>query len=287
MIASTAAPVSRPTVEEVHFTSGAYRLFGKLRVHDEAAPTILLLHGLGFHSFEYDSLAPLLARGGFNSLAFDHRCHGRSDGPRGHWVLADLVEDAANAVEFLSRRVSGRIGAFGNSLGAIVGIHVAVREPRISSLVASGCPTRVADFAATRFRKRLLALIQALARVVPFRVSVNHFVPYRRILLNTQLIERVNRDPLIADARRFAPATYADMFEWNALQVVGRLSIPVLVLYATRDGLQPARQSTMLFEAARGVKEIRSLDTGHVPDFENPDLLDPILRDWFNRTLRR
>lgn len=287
MIASTAAPVSQPTVEEVHFASGAYRLFGKLRVHDEAAPTILLLHGLGFHSFEYDSLAPLLARGGFNSLAFDHRCHGRSDGPRGRWVLADLVEDAANAVQFLSRRVSGSIGAFGNSLGAIVGIHVAVREPRISSLVASGCPTRVADFAATRFRKRLLALIQAMARVVPFRVSVNHFVPYRRILLNPQLVDRVKRDPLIADARRFAPATYADMFEWNALQVVGRLSIPMLVLYATRDGLQPAGQSTLLFEAARGVKEIRSLDTGHVPDLENPDLLDPILRDWFDRTLRR
>jgi len=270
----------------MRFESGPYRLFGKLRVQDRRAPTILLLHGLGFHSFEYDGLAPRLARGGLNSLAFDFRCHGRSDGPRGRWVLQDLVADAENAVAFLSRRVEGRIGAFGNSLGALVGVHLAARSARVESLVASGCPTRVAGFAVTGLRTGLLGVMRAIARVVPIRVSVNHFIPYRRILRDPRIIERVRRDPSITDARRFAPSTYADMFGWNALDVVARVKVPLLVLYAEQDGLQPADQSTMLFQAARCEKEIRSLATSHVPDLEDPERLAPILLEWFDRTLR-
>jgi pimeloyl-ACP methyl ester carboxylesterase len=252
-----------------------------------AAPAVLLLHGLGFHAFEYDVLASLLASGGLSSLAFDFRGHGRSNGPRGRWTLAELVDDAASAVAFLSRSVAGRIGVFGNSLGAIVGVHLAARSPQVESLVASSCPTRVADFAVTPFRRRLLDLLRAIDTLAAIRVSVNHFIPYRRILLDPAAIDRVRRDPLVADARRLTPSTYEDMFGWNALGAVEKMRIPLLVLCATRDGLQPAEQSTMLFDAARCEKELRGIASGHVPNLDAPGLLAPILLEWFERTLVR
>jgi len=280
--------VPRPDpVEEVRFGSTAYRLFGKLRVRDPAAPTILLLHGLGFHSFEYDALAPCLTEASFNSLALDFRCHGRSEGPRGRWSLQDLVDDADAGVELLSQRLQGKIGVFGNSLGAIVGVYLATRNSKVESVVASNCPTRVADFGVTKFRKTLLAFMKALAAFVPIRVSVNHFIPYDRILRSQRIMEQVRGDPLIADARRFAPSTYADMFEWNALDIIKNVRVPLLVLYALQDGLQSPEQSTLLFDAASCEKEMRAIDTGHVPDLEDPALLAPILKDWFDRTLRR
>jgi pimeloyl-ACP methyl ester carboxylesterase len=279
--------VESSAAQEIHFESGPYRLFGKLRAPDPCAPTLLLLHGLGFHSFEYDALASLLAQGGLGSLAFDFRSHGRSEGPRGRWVLEDLVEDARNAIALLSSRGAGRIGVFGNSLGAIVGVHLAARTPKVESLVASGCPTRVSDFAASGFRKGLLAALQAIATVAPVRLSVNHFIPYHRILRDPRIIEQVGRDPLVSDARRFAPSTYADMLEWNALGAVAEVKVPLLVLYARHDRFQPPGQSTLLFDAARCEKEIRGLDTGHVPDLEAPELLAPILLEWFGRTLAR
>lgn len=272
-------------LELVHFRSGAYLLAGRLRVHDETAPTIVLLHGLGFHAFEYDALAPLLTQSGFNTLAFDHRCHGHSEGPRGRWVLGDLIEDGRSAIEFLAQRLRGPIGIFGNSMGAIVGLGMAVGDVRVRSLAASSCPTRVADFAATSFRMLLLQLMRAIALLAPLRISVNHFIPYRRILLNKEIIARVRGDPLITDARRFAPSTYVDIMSWNALPLATRLAVPLLVLYALHDGLQPPEQSTMLFDSAKCEKEIQALDTGHVPDLENPDLLSPVLADWFKRTL--
>jgi len=77
-------------------------LYARLRTSDQEALTIVLLCGLGFHTFEYEPLAESLAASGYNALSFDYRGHGRSDGPRGRWSLADLQKqsqilfDAAN-----------------------------------------------------------------------------------------------------------------------------------------------------------------------------------------------
>ncbi|MBU4299158.1 lysophospholipase [Patescibacteria group bacterium] len=108
--------------------SGDYKLYGKLWVVNKEAPTILLLHGLGFHSFEYEELAPILSENGFNCLAFDFRCHGRSEGKRGYWTLQELVDDAKNAVDYAYNRFNDKIGIFGNSLGAIVAVFAAAQS---------------------------------------------------------------------------------------------------------------------------------------------------------------
>jgi pimeloyl-ACP methyl ester carboxylesterase len=196
------------------------------------------------------------------------------------------VDDTESAVTFLSQRLPGPIGAFGNSLGALVALHTAARDRRIRSIVASGCPARVRDFTVTPFRDRLLGALTAVDRVLPIRVSVNHFIPYRKILRTSRAIEQVRRDPLVKDARRFTPSTYADMFKWDALGVVREVRVPLLVLCATRDDFQPPEQSELLLEAARGHAELRTLDTGHLPAFEEPERVAPILHQWFGRTLR-
>lgn len=275
-----------PIVPEDVRIASRYSLYGKLRVVGPESSMVLLLPGLGFHSFEYDELADRLADAGYSSLSLDYRGHGRSEGPRGRWVVEELIEDASHALDFLVGRDAQRIGVFGNSLGAFVGMHLAARDARVRSLVASGCPARVADFASTSFRRVLLAGLLACERVVPFRVSINHFIPYRSILRDPVIIAKVRADPLIADARRFAPSTYRDIFAWDALAAASSLTIPLLVLYAEFDAFQPAEQSQRLYQAARCEKELRSLPTGHVPDLENAALVAPVLVEWFGRTLR-
>jgi pimeloyl-ACP methyl ester carboxylesterase len=200
-------------------------------------------------------------------------------------VVEELVEDAKHALDFLAGRGERRIGVFGNSLGAYVGLLLAARDVRVRSLVASGCPARVADFASTSFRRALLAALLACERIVPFRVSINHFIPYRLILRDPVLIARVQADPLIKDARRFAPSTYQDILAWNALTAVSTLAVPLLVLYGQLDAFQPAEQSQLLYQAARCEKEMRPLPTGHVPDLEEPPLVTRVLVEWFGRTL--
>ena len=235
-----------PVFEDVRIAS-RYPLYGKLRVVGPGSSMVLLLPGLGFHSFEYDELADRLADTGYSSLSLDYRGHGRSEGPRGRWVVKALVEDASCALDFLVDRGAPRIAVFGNSLGAFVGLQLAARDARVRSLVASNGPARVADFASTPFRQALLAALLICERIVPLRVSINHFIPYRLILRDPVFIARVRADPMITDARRFAPSTYQDIFAWDALAAVSSLAVPLLVLCAELDAFQPAEQSRRLY----------------------------------------
>jgi hypothetical protein len=53
-------------VEEVWFPSGGLELYGRLRTSAADSPTIILLCGIGFHTFEYEPLATWLAARGVN-----------------------------------------------------------------------------------------------------------------------------------------------------------------------------------------------------------------------------
>ncbi len=145
-------------VEEIRLGGGGPELYARLRTSDQEAPTIVLLCGLGFHTFEYEPLAEALTASGYNVLSFDYRGHGRSDGPRGRWSLADLASDARRAVGLVSGRGFERIGVFGNSLGAMIAIQVATADPRVRGVVASNCPAHLADFLLTTPRRMLLTI---------------------------------------------------------------------------------------------------------------------------------
>lgn len=272
--------------KEVTITSGTYKLYGKLYIVNKKLPTIILLHGLGFHSFEYEEIAPVLSENGFNCLAFDFRCHGRSEGKRGYWTLQKLVDDVKNAVDYVHNKVDGRIGIFGNSLGAIVAVFAAAQDQRIKSIAASGCPTKTAAFLLTPFRKLLLFIAGGLARFIPFRISMNNFYYYDQLIDNPDWIKKIESDQLIPDARRIGITTYKKALEWDATKIISNVTIPILVLQGKRDKLQPISQSEMLYNAANEPKEFKLLDTGHLPHMENPELISKILIEWFNKTLK-
>jgi len=213
------------SVEKLTIASKDYKLYGKLWLIDKRVPTILLLHGLGFYSFEYEELALILSENGFNCLAFDFRCHGKSDGKRGYWTLQELVDDTKNVVDYVYNKFNHKIGIFGNSLGATVGVYAVAedKENKIKSLIASNCATRPADFGMNNFRKVLLTICSVVSKIIPFRVSVNHFIPYDQILSDPKIIKRVKNDKLISDTRRFAASTYKDMFSWDATKITGKV----------------------------------------------------------------
>ncbi len=273
-------------IEELTLTSGDYKLYGRLYIVNKEDPTIILLHGLGFHSFEYEELAPLLSKNGFNCLAFDFRCHGRSEGQRGYWTLQELVDDTKKVVDYVYNRFNDKIGIFGNSLGAIVAVFAAAQDSRIKSIVASGCPAKTADFLLTKIRKVLLFIADGLAHFIPFRISMNNFYSYGQLIDNPEWIRKIENDPLIPEARRLAITTYKKALEWDTTKVVKEVNIPLLVLQGKKDNLQPINQSEMLYGAANEPKEFKLIDAGHLPHLENPELTNKILIEWFNKTLK-
>jgi len=271
--------------EEIKIKSGDLNLCGKLYLADKSKPTIILLHGLGFHSFEYDTFAPLLMKEGYNCLSFDFRCCGKSDGKRGYWTLTDYVEDAKSVINYVKQNINDKVILYGNSLGAVVAITVAGQDQdyKIKAIVSANCATRITDFALTPFRKFLVLLCSFLFKIVPFRVSVNYFIPYSLILTNKEIIHNIAIDKTVTEARKFSISTYLDMFSWDMTKIVQKVKVPILILQGKKDRLQPLSQATMLFDAANEPKRLIMTESGHLPNLENPEYLKDILIGWLKK----
>jgi 3-oxoadipate enol-lactonase len=92
---------------------------------DPAAPPVLLLGSLGSTVDMWEpQLAPLAAR--YRVVRADHRGHGGSPVPPGPYALDDLVDDV---VALLDRLGIARAHVVGLSLGGMVGMRLAAREP--------------------------------------------------------------------------------------------------------------------------------------------------------------
>ncbi|MGZ5348343.1 MAG: alpha/beta hydrolase, partial [Solirubrobacterales bacterium] len=255
--------------EEVWFDSQGIQLHGRLRAVGPNRPTLVLLCGLGFHTFEYEPFATRLAQLGFNTLSFDYRGHGRTAGPRGMWTIDELVADTTAAIDLLAQRGMADLSLFGNSLGAMVAIEAGAGDRRVRTVLASNAPAHVADFLLTRPRRALWAMAKA-ASALPLKISVNHFYSYRQLIKDPVWIQRIQTDPLISAARRLSVRTYRSLLdEWDGEVAIAKLDCPVLVLRGANDELQPPEQTELLFSAASEPKGLLAVDGGHLPHLDS------------------
>ncbi len=88
------------------------------------APTVVLCHGFAMSHGMMLRYVPCLVAAGINALAFDFRRHGKSAGETvsfGFHEAADLL----GAVGYARQRSSGRLGAFGVSMGGATVLRTA------------------------------------------------------------------------------------------------------------------------------------------------------------------
>lgn len=266
--------------EAVAFRSAGIELHGRLR-SGGSGPSVTLLSGLGFHTFEYEPLAGELAAAGMTAFSFDFRGHGRSGGPRGRWTLDDLVEDTGQAIDYLGERRPGPLVLFGNSLGAMVAILAGARDERVAAVIAANCPARIGDFLLTGPRRALFALAKRVEPVAPVRISVDRFYDDEQLIDDAAQVAAIRSDPLIADARRLSVRTLRSLLDgWDGPVEARRLQEPLLVVQGRKDRLQPPDQSRLVFAAAAEPKRLAYLDTGHLPHLEAPAATAAMVVAW-------
>lgn len=161
--------------EELRFpTAGGASLYGWWMPGEPGAPAVLLVHGWGRNAGRTLGLARRLHAAGYSLLAFDLRCHGRSEG-RAPATMVKFSEDIRAAVDEAIRRGAqpGRIGVLGLSVGGAAAIHAAARDPRVGAVVTVGAFAHPGDAMAHEMRSRGLpgVLIRPTLRWVEHRVG--------------------------------------------------------------------------------------------------------------------
>ncbi len=103
--------------------------------------TVLVLHGYTSSKYDEDYIKPvieILARNGFNVVAFDFRAHGESDGELTTLGIKE-TEDMIGLIDWLEKNrpdLTKNIGVIGYSMGGAISIMLAARDKRVKAVVA-------------------------------------------------------------------------------------------------------------------------------------------------------
>ena len=224
----------------------------------EPRSVVALVHGYAEHIGRYAHVAAYLVERGHAVYGYDQRGHGRSPGPRAYIDAFDTyVGDLAVFLDHVRDQVPGRpLFLLGHSMGGAVSAQYALRdEASLDGLILSSAALDLPTPPA------LQALAWLLGRLVPRLPTVK--LDRHLISRDAAVIAQTDADPLYY--RGGIPArTAAELFgaARHLRQHLEELTLPLLLLHGTADGITRPRGSQACYARARSTDKTLALYPG-------------------------
>lgn len=277
--------VTRTT--HVHGHEVAYRAAGD-------GPVIVLVHGIAGSSNTWSSVMPLLAED-YTVIAPDLLGHGESAKPRGDYSLGAYASGIRDLLTVLGAE---RATFVGHSLGGGVAMQFAYQFPQMCerlALVASG-----------GFGQDVNPLLRAIA--APGSEYVLPLVLTRHLHGVASTVGRVfgsmglRGNPLLTEvwdsytrltdarAQRAFVHTIRSVIDVAGQRVSARdrlylaQEVPTLIVWGDRDAVIPVEHAHIAHELMPDSRLELVEDAGHFLPFEQPEMLEGLLRDFLSTT---
>jgi pimeloyl-ACP methyl ester carboxylesterase len=244
-----------------------------------SGPPLLFIHGLAGSSFSWRFNLPAFAPQ-FTCFAVDLLGMGDSDRPSGidvspralaEGLLAFMVAQGDGPWSIIGSSHGGGIALWLAKLAAAAGLPIdrLVLVAPVNPWSAHG--RRLASFAAH-------PIVGAIVRAAPFS-----YVPVRRITFGRMYGDpsRVTRETLAGYSRPLqikgtVPHCLALLRNWNRNvdeleSIMRQISIPVLLVWGTRDRLVYASSAPRILDAIRNARLLTIEGAGHLPYEEQPE----------------
>lgn len=152
-------------------------------------PTIILIHGWSRNVDRTMSYIKRLHPAGYNLLAFDSRCHGKSNDDKFSSIVK-FMEDIRAAIDYSEKLPNvdiNRIGAIGLSIGGAALLYAASLDKRIKSLVTIGAFSHPKKVMGDEFKKRKIPyfpFVWFIFKYMEFRIGTkfNVIAPSNNIM---------------------------------------------------------------------------------------------------------
>lgn len=238
---------------------------------------VIFLHGVtdSWRSFE-----PLLRRlpGSIRAFAISQRGHGESSKPETGYRYADFSEDLR---AFMDAMAVPRAVIVGHSMGASVAQRFVADHPeRVHRLVLMGSfatlhgNAAIAEFVETAIRPLTDPIAPDFAREWQVSTTARPIDP--------QLLDTVVRETLKVPARVWHQAFDGFLQTPDFTADLGRVSVPVLLIWGDRDTYAAREDQGRLLKAMPTARLVVYEGIGHAIHWEVPDRVVASLLDFLD-----
>lgn len=243
-------------------------------------PVVLLVHGFSVPYYIWDPTVIALSDAGFGVLRYDLFGRGYSDRPEADYDLDLYVNQMSDLVNFLN--LDEKIHLVGLSQGGPIVAAFASRYPDQVASVTLIDPLISPVEGKDIFPLNVPLLGEFIARVVLVphilpRSQVNDFFrpekyPDWETKYRDQMQYKGFRRAILSSIRNLGEITPMDEYI-----SVGNNNIPILLLWGREDQTIPYRDIEMLLNALPEIKFHIIDEGGHIPHYEQPEMVNPIL----------
>ena len=144
--------------------------------NNEKKPTIILVHGWSRNVDRTMAFIKKLHPAGYNLLAFDSRCHGKSDDDK-FSSMVKFMEDIRATIDYSEKLPNvnkDKTGVLGLSIGGAGSIFAASLDKRIKSVVTVGAfshPSRVMEIEFKKRRIPRFPFVWLILKYMEFRIG--------------------------------------------------------------------------------------------------------------------
>ncbi len=256
---------------------------------------VVLLHGIGCSVLEWQK--------NIEALATNHRVYaldlvgmGLSDKPSDETY--SLRRIAQFVLEFMITLKLARAHLVGNSLGGRLAIECALIAPERLLSIALIAPAGIGRKTLINFRLASVPILGELLTIANrfglrmlWRLAV-----FNRELITPELVEakyQLAKQPgaqsaFLKTLRGFVGFTGFDKDQVKALQAaLPNIETPTQVIWGRQDNLLPFDQASILSRLLPNVQVQVFNNCGHVPQFEMPERVNPLLLGFFEQVEAR
>jgi pimeloyl-ACP methyl ester carboxylesterase len=224
---------------------------------------VVFLHGWPDSWFSFSRVLPLLPDE-IRALAIDQRGFGDSDRPPSGYTIAGMAGDV---IAFLDALRIERATLVGHSFGSFVARQTAIAHPdRIDKLVLIGSGYSAANVVTREVQNALRDLPDPIP--VEFAREFQASTAYRP--LPADFFDRIVTETLKLPPRLWR-LTFDSLLDYNDTRLLERLEARTLLLWGDRDALFSRVDQDRLIEAMPGARLKVYEETGHCPNWEQPE----------------
>jgi len=254
---------------------------------NESADVVVLVHGFSVPYFIYDPTFEFLSQAGFRVLRYDLFGRGFSDRPDTRYNIDLFVRQLSDLLDAL--RLPLPVNLIGLSMGGTITATFTARHPeRVRSLTLID-PAGARSLAGSPLLRlvKLPFIADAIVSVVggePFVDSnakdffdpklIEHFKSRYRV----QMQYKGFLHAILSSIRNGMIDSFIDVYSQ-----VGKMDKPVLLFWGRDDKTVPFEHSHDLQVAMPNVQFHVIEHCGHIPHYEKPEEVNPILMEFLKR----